>query len=433
MAAGPRTRRAAAQQRHRGAGRLPRAPARGRAPHARAPASSRRSPTTARSCSLPRVDGREPAARGPRRRRRFDALIAAHQRAAAPRDRHRARLLHATCAATVLDAVGAVRRGVRTRLRRGERPLRARQGGRLRDPRVRRPVRLAPRQRLVRGRDGRAARPPTSTLLGRRHPRYHDDVQRFIRDNPLAEAAGERSLPARAPRAPPRPGPAVGPARRPVRRPAPRAGRRHAAARARPGARARAAARGASRGRPERTCTRRRSRTATSTARVAHVFPPRAGDAAATDDRFALADPARERAFAALLDALDVGAAHLHHLSGWPARIWRELEARGIPFAFTVHDYLCTCPSFYRLDLATWHRLRVPRGRRRRRRAVASTSFLDACGLAPPGRSARPRSARSAPSSARCSRPRRRSIAPSRGGARRRRARASRARRCAGR
>ena len=57
----------------------------------------------------------------------------------------------------------------------------------------------------------------------------------------------------------------------------------------------------------------------------------------------------RASAFGTLLDAFDVGATHLHHLSGWPVRAWRQLEQRGIPFAFTVHDYLCTCPSFYRL------------------------------------------------------------------------------------
>jgi len=84
---------------------------------------------------------------------------------------------------------------------------------------------------------------------------------------------------------------------------------------------------------------------------VAHALP-RAVDGAATfDDRFALADPARERAFARLVETFDVGGVHVHHLSGWPVRIWRTLAERRMPFAFTVHDYLCTCPSFYRLDV----------------------------------------------------------------------------------
>ena len=219
-------------------------------------------------------------------------------------------------------------------------------------------------------------------LLGRLHPRYHDDVQRFIRDNPLAEAQVNvrYQLARRTRRRAPallfvlHADPFADPRHEPV------GGTQlhvldlvHALAVPRAvlawpdGAHLHAAevADGA------------------MEERVAHVFPRADGDTPATDDRFALADPARERAFAAMLDVLDVGAAHLHHLSGWPARIWRELAARGIPFAFTAHDYLCTCPSFYRLDLPTCTACACLEGAPGD--AVrCSTSFLDACGLAPP-------------------------------------------------
>jgi glycosyltransferase involved in cell wall biosynthesis len=103
----------------------------------------------------------------------------------------------------------------------------------------------------------------------------------------------------------------------------------------------------------------------------------------ASSDRFALADEAREKAFAALLARLDVGAAHLHHLSGWPARVWRALAARRIPYAYSVHDYLCTCPAFYRLDLATMAPCACsdgPPGDASR----CLTAFAAACGLAAP-------------------------------------------------
>jgi len=116
---------------------------------------------------------------------------------------------------------------------------------------------------------------------------------------------------------------------------------------------------------------------------VEHFFPYPADVTLPVTDRFALADPARERAFGALLDSLDVGAAHLHHLSGWPVRAWRQLEQRGLPFAFTVHDYLCTCPSFYRLDLARGKPCACLDGDADVQGCL--TAFNAACGLAAPG------------------------------------------------
>lgn len=192
-------------------------------------------------------------------------------------------------------------------------------------------------------------------VLGARHPRYHDDVQAFIRANPLAEVQDAvryqlaRRVRRRAPAmlfvlhadpfADPRVEPVGGTQMHVVdlvrALALPRAvvvwpdGARIVAAEIADGA---------------------------IDERVLHAFPRAVGDAddpSVPSDRFALADEARERAFAAVVDALDAGAAHLHHLSGWPARLWRVLDARGVPFAFTVHDYLCTCPSFYRLDLQT--------------------------------------------------------------------------------
>src|SRR5262249_3747064 len=107
------------------------------------------------------------------------------------------------------------------------------------------------------------------------------------------------------------------------------------------------------------------------------------GAPSAPGDRFALADAARERAFAHMVELLDVGAAHLHHLSGWPARIWRTLAARQIPFAFTVHDYLCTCPSLYRLDLEALAPCACVDGAPANA-ARCLRAFYAACGLAPP-------------------------------------------------
>lgn len=218
-------------------------------------------------------------------------------------------------------------------------------------------------------------------VLGARHPRYHDDVQAFVRANPLGDAQESvryqlaRRERRRAPamlfvlHADPFTDPrttAVGGTElhvldllRALALPRavvtwPGADGMHAAE----------IAHGALAG------------------RVPHLFPRSEGGAATADERFALADPARERAFASLVEALDVGAAHLHHLAGWPARIWRVLAERGVPFAFTTHDYLSTCPSFYRLDLTTCRTCACLEGPASdAERCLAA--FHDACGIAP--------------------------------------------------
>ena len=218
-------------------------------------------------------------------------------------------------------------------------------------------------------------------VLGARHPRYHADVQDFIRANPLAELQDnvryqlERRVRRRSPAlllvlhadpfADPHTEPVGGtqlhvldlvrglaPARAVIAWPVPE------------GVVAAEVAGG------------------DVGAAVEHVFPHPPDATVPVANRFALADPPRERAFGALLDALDVGAAHLHHLSGWPVRAWRQLEQRGLPFAFTVHDYLCTCPSFYRLDLARNAPCACLEGGDVQ---GCLTAFHAACGLAAPG------------------------------------------------
>lgn len=60
--------------------------------------------------------------------------------------------------------------------------------------------------------------------------------------------------------------------------------------------------------------------------------------------------------FSRLLDSFEVGAAHLHHLLYWPVGLWRSLHDRGIPFAFTIHDYYSVCPSWNLLNVRTGRR-----------------------------------------------------------------------------
>ena len=220
-------------------------------------------------------------------------------------------------------------------------------------------------------------------LLGRRHPRYHDDVQRFIRTNPLAQlqANVRYQLARRVRRAAPallmvlHADPFADPRTTPVG-----GTEMHVHDLVRALALPRVVVTW-----PQGEHLYAAEVVDGDVAQpLLHRFPIALdGPAGAPQDRFALADAARERAFAALLDVLDVGAAHLHHLSGWPARIWRALDARQIPFAYTVHDYLCTCPAFYRLDLATGAAcacLEGPAGDAER----CLTAFFAACALAPP-------------------------------------------------
>jgi GT2 family glycosyltransferase/glycosyltransferase involved in cell wall biosynthesis len=64
-------------------------------------------------------------------------------------------------------------------------------------------------------------------------------------------------------------------------------------------------------------------------------------------------DAETEDLFGQIVDAFGVGAAHIHHCLRWPVGIWRELRARRIPYAFTMHDYYSVCPSWNLLNQKT--------------------------------------------------------------------------------
>ncbi len=99
--------------------------------------------------------------------------------------------------------------------------------------------------------------------------------------------------------------------------------------------------------------------------------------------RFVLRDAAAERQMADLLELLDVRALHIHQLLGWPVGMWRVLQARGIPYAYTVQDYYCVCPSWNLLDFSTAERCgchEASPGDRRR----CLDAWYRACELAPP-------------------------------------------------
>ncbi|HVP10881.1 MAG TPA: glycosyltransferase, partial [Phycisphaerae bacterium] len=57
-----------------------------------------------------------------------------------------------------------------------------------------------------------------------------------------------------------------------------------------------------------------------------------------------------EDLFGRIVDAFGVRAAHIHHCIRWPVGLWRALHLRGIPYAFTIHDYYCVCPSWNLLN-----------------------------------------------------------------------------------
>ncbi|MFN8392014.1 MAG: glycosyltransferase [Bdellovibrionota bacterium] len=46
-----------------------------------------------------------------------------------------------------------------------------------------------------------------------------------------------------------------------------------------------------------------------------------------------------------LIDLFGISFAHLHHLFFWPIGIWKVFGNRGVPYVYTVHDYLAACPS----------------------------------------------------------------------------------------
>jgi len=114
------------------------------------------------------------------------------------------------------------------------------------------------------------------------------------------------------------------------------------------------------------------------TTRFAHRRPDGGLDAS----RFTLRDPGWEGAIGRLVDALDVRAAHLHHLAFWPVGLHRELAARGVPWAFTVQDYHCVCPSWNLLDLSTAERCGCDAPPPERRRCLGA--WYGACGLEAP-------------------------------------------------
>ncbi len=70
---------------------------------------------------------------------------------------------------------------------------------------------------------------------------------------------------------------------------------------------------------------------------------------------FGLRDEETESCFATVIEEFDVRFAHIHHLIRWPIGIWRQLQDRSIPFAFTIHDYHCVCPSWNLVRRDTGH------------------------------------------------------------------------------
>lgn len=63
-------------------------------------------------------------------------------------------------------------------------------------------------------------------------------------------------------------------------------------------------------------------------------------------DFFCRTDDEIETTFESIVSLFDVAFVHIHHLIRWPIDIWRNLEKRGIPFVFTIHDYYSVCPSW---------------------------------------------------------------------------------------
>ncbi len=65
-----------------------------------------------------------------------------------------------------------------------------------------------------------------------------------------------------------------------------------------------------------------------------------------------LADAELERTVDTILEEFGVGFIHIHHLLGWPVRVWRRIQQRKIEFAYTIHDYYSVCPNQHLLDFA---------------------------------------------------------------------------------
>ncbi len=73
---------------------------------------------------------------------------------------------------------------------------------------------------------------------------------------------------------------------------------------------------------------------------------------ASRPERCKIRDDAMAARFGELLHLFGVSAVHLHHLLGWPVALGDVLQARGLPYVYTIHDYYCVCPSLNLLDLS---------------------------------------------------------------------------------
>ncbi|TMA54666.1 MAG: glycosyltransferase [Deltaproteobacteria bacterium] len=45
-----------------------------------------------------------------------------------------------------------------------------------------------------------------------------------------------------------------------------------------------------------------------------------------------------------------IRAVHIQHLLNWPLSVWRVIESLHVPFALSVHDFYCVCPSLNLID-----------------------------------------------------------------------------------
>lgn len=99
---------------------------------------------------------------------------------------------------------------------------------------------------------------------------------------------------------------------------------------------------------------------------------------------FSLRDEAIERAFDEVLVAFDVRFAHIHHLIRWPVAIWRKLRARSIPYAYTIHDYYCVCPSWNLVRRDTGTACECSAGANPQETRACIAAQFDALNLSPP-------------------------------------------------
>lgn len=93
--------------------------------------------------------------------------------------------------------------------------------------------------------------------------------------------------------------------------------------------------------------------------------------------RYQTRRPGTEAFFDRIIDLFDVGAAHLHHLLNLPVGLWRLLQARGIPYSYSVHDYYCVCPSVNQFDFARRRRCDCPDADGAARRRCVSAQLAE--------------------------------------------------------